>query len=438
MRADQAANPTGKTVEALVTEIARQRAQLTQSRSFSSIRKVAQELGLHRVASKQVVVGGTNGKGSTVRYLQQLLSHQGIRVGTTTSPHVHNYLERIMLDGVQVEPTQCLNAIHAIADATRDIALTYFDLTTLAALHVFNQWKVDVAVVEVGLGGRLDCANVVDCDVAVITNVDLDHCDILGDTIEAISREKVPIARPSKPLVFADNRVNQVVREYANEHGNPLFRFGTEFGVSDARSVFFTEGSGLRTMPLPSSIDYPLESFSSALQAAALMNRAPYDKQLETMRFSILAGRLERRFVSDRHWIFDVAHNPAAIVYLRRAIAKRNFAKCVVVFACFSDKDVEGMLESIVNPGVRDAAKVIGIVLTDSHGERALSATAVQRIVKERHCPVHVESKLDSALRIASKLATDQDVPIVILGSFDVVARARRALNISTTENVVP
>ena len=429
VRADPLTNPTGESVEAFVSKIARQRAQLTETRTFDTIRDLAHGLGLNRVAPKQVVVGGTNGKGSTVQYLQQILSHQGLSVGTTTSPHMQSYLERIMLDGVQVEARQCLDAVHAITDGTRDIPVTYFDLTTLAALHVFKQREVDVVVVEVGLGGRLDCANVVDSEVAVITNVDIDHAAILGDTIDEISREKVPIARPNKPLVFADNRVNQVIQEYASAHGNPLFLFGREFGVDGARAAFFTEESAIRTVPIPSSIDYALESFSSALQVAALLDHPPSDDQLRTMRFSTPQGRLEHRYTHGRHWIFDVAHNPSAIAYLRRTLARQNFDECVVVFACFSDKDVKGMLESLTKRLNRAASKVVDIVVTDSHGERALSAAAVRRAMGELDCPVQFESKITDALVVASNLVADDDTPIVVIGSFDVVSRARKALH---------
>ena len=438
MRAESLANPTSESVEAFVTEIARQRTQLTENRSFDSIRDFVREFGLHRVAPKQVVVGGTNGKGSTVRYLQQILSHQGLRVGTTTSPHLYSYLERMTLDGAQVEAGQCLDAIQMIAETACDIPLTYFDLTTLAALNLFKQWQVDVAVVEVGLGGRLDCANVVDSDVAVITNVDIDHSAVLGDTIEAISREKVPIARTTKPLIFADERVNLIVEKYVKDNDIPLIRFGREFGILDERSAFVAEGSEIRSIPIPVSVDYAIESFIAALQVAAMMDHLPSNDQLDTMRFPALEGRLEHQFTRDRHWVLDVAHNPAAITYLRRALTRQNFTACVVVFACFSDKDVRGMLKSLMEHVDPNEAEVVGIVITDSHGQRALSAASVRRQMTTCDCPIQVEMNVDDALIAASNLVTDKDVPIVVLGSFDVVSRARSSLNFPVMKNNDP
>ncbi len=434
MTADSLTNPTSESVEAIVTEIARQRAKLVQSRSFAAIREAARDLGLHRVAPKQVLVGGTNGKGSTVRYLQQILSHQGLRVGTTTSPHLHSYLERIMLDREMVTASQCFDAISTVAETTRDLALTYFDLTTLAALHLFKRWEVDVAVVEVGLGGRLDCANVVDSDVAVITNIDVDHSSVLGSTIEEISREKLPIARPNKPLVFADRRTNLVVDEYTQTHDNPLYKIDREFGSSSTDSIFVTASDGRRFYLSPTLIDYAIESFSTALQVAMLLDHLPNELALGTLRFSTLQGRLESVFTRDRHWILDVAHNPAAIHFLRQHLARQNITQCVVVFTCFADKDVRGMLESLVEPSEWGATTVLGVVLTDSYGMRGLNAVDLTAKATGLDCMLHIESNLNDALSVGAKLAPE-DTPVVVLGSFDVVSRARCALNMYGSGN---
>lgn len=434
MAVDFSTNPTSESVEAFVTEIARQRAELNQSRSFPAIRAAARGLGLHRIAPEQVVVGGTNGKGSTVRYLQQILTHQGIRVGTTTSPHMHRYLERITLDNEQVTASQCFDAISTVADVTGGLALTYFDLTSLAALYLFKQWEVDVALVEVGLGGRLDCANVVDSDVAVITNIDIDHGAVLGNTIDEISREKVPIARPDKPLVFSDLRENSVVRQYALKHRSPLFQIDREFGLTNAGTVFVTRNDERCTFPVPLSINYAVESFSAALQVAVLLDDVPSEEELGKVRFSLPEGRLERLFARDRHWILDVAHNPAAIRFLRQQLARQNISQCVVVFTCFTDKDVEGMLKSLVETDKDDSVEVTDVVLTDSYGVRSITATSLadRSLILDRE--FNIQSNLNDALATAVSLST-QDAPIVVLGSFDVVSRARSALNVCDVDN---
>ena len=433
MPAEQLTSLSDKSVEAFVTEIAKQRSNLAQDRSFSAVRNVARALGLQRVAKQQVVVGGTNGKGTTISYLQQLLSQQGARVGTTTSPHLHSYLERIMLNGASVSAGQCSDAIRTIERATSDLPLTYFDLTTLAALYLFQQWEVDIAVIEVGLGGRLDCANVVENDVAVITNVDLDHTALLGDTIAEISQEKLGIVRSNKPLVFGDRSENLIVDACVKKHTNPFFQFGHEFGLTNEHLVFVTRNDSHLNFTMPTSIDHTVESFSTALQVATLLDRMPSNDALTTMRFTAPLGRLEQEYTRDRCWIFDVAHNPAAIGYLRQSLVRQNITECVVVMACFSDKDISGMIDKLLDPVDGEAAQVVAIVMTDSHGVRAMSASTALDKLKHHRCEVQVESELDDALACAMNL-TKNNLPIVVLGSFDIVSRARRTLNMCEME----
>ncbi len=434
MLADSSSDVSGETVQAYVTEIARQSTRRGEPRSFASIREFAQELGLQRVAAKQVVVGGTNGKGSTVAYLQQILSHQDFRVGATTSPHLHNYLERISFDGNPIDATTCLEAVRAIAHAADGIPLTYFDLTTLAALQVFKLTQVDVALVEVGLGGRLDCANVVESDVAVITNVDIDHSAVLGNTIDAISREKVGIAREGRPLVFGDDRDNHAVVDYAQTHGIPLYQRCRAFGTTDNTSLYISHEQRRRKFLIPSSINYGLESFCTGMQVASLLDHLPSQSELSSIEFSRPGGRFERIDTLGRHWILDIAHNPAATTYLRQHLALQGIVECVVVFACFADKEISAMLENLVAPLDCNGAKVVEIVITDSHGSRALRATTVHDEIPQPTCPIQFVPQLENALKIASKLAT-RDIPIVVLGSFDVVSRSRKVLNMRVTES---
>lgn len=436
MLADSSTNPTSESVEAFVTEIARQRETLAPSRSFREIREAAHHLGLNRIAPKQVVVGGTNGKGSTVCYLRQILSHQGLRVGTTTSPHLHSYLERIMLDGEHVTASECFDALETIANDTHEQRLSYFDLTTLAALYLFKQWDVDVAIIEVGLGGRFDCANVVDGDVAVITNIDIDHSAILGNTIASISREKVPIVRPNKPLVFSDPRENSVIRQYALKHHSPLYQSGRQFGLTDPNSVFVSTSVGRRTFSVPPTINFAVESFGAAMQVAALIDCVPIEEDLGSIRFATPEGRLERAYTRDREWILDVAHNPSAIRFLRQELARQNIDHCVVVFACLDDKDMSGMLEALLASLDCSAVEVAMAVITDSHGTRGLSANSIAEKIERLDHRFQVESNLNDALMIAAKMST-QDTPIVVLGSFDVVSRARSVLNSCITENSI-
>lgn len=423
---------TSKQLESYVSDVAAQRAQLGCSRDFSKIRQLAAELGLTRVANKQVVVAGTNGKGTTVAYLQQLLMNQGLVVGTTTSPHIHEYTERIACNGVAVDAQECLRALLTIERQSPDCVLTYFDLTTLAALHLFKQWEVDVAIVEAGLGGRLDCANVVDSDVAILTNVDLDHCDILGTTIEAISEEKVRVARASKPLVFADSRSNEVVEAFTVERDIPLFRIDREFGFNADEDVFLTQNNERICVGTIVSDGADQASLATAVQTTALlMESTDIEWELDSLRRP--PGRIERISAYDRDWILDIAHNPAGIRYLLQQLTFRGVTECCIVFAAFKDKDVKGMLNALNRTENCGQISVTSLVITETIGARALPVNAKKYGSFCDRNSVHVESDLSCALVHAQSLAADHE-PIVVLGSVDLVSRTRELLRRTQAE----
>ncbi|HEY1140496.1 MAG TPA: Mur ligase family protein, partial [Lysobacter sp.] len=203
------------------------------------IRVVAQALKLGRPGKVVITVGGTNGKGSTVAFIESIARAAGWKVGAYTSPHLLAYNERVRIDGADASDDALIEAFEVIEAARGDTQLTYFEYGTLAALWLFERAKLDLAILEVGLGGRLDATNIVDADIAVITTVDLDHQDYLGDDREQIGAEKVGIARAWKPLVLGDDDPPSSVLGHAYRIGAPTWRIANDF--------FFK--------PLPSSID---------------------------------------------------------------------------------------------------------------------------------------------------------------------------------------
>ncbi len=424
---------SGQRVESEVSAIASQRARVEKSRTFESVRDFAHQHGLQRVAPQQIVVGGTNGKSTTVSYLQQILSRIGLRVGSTTSPHLHDFCERIRLDGVNVAPQECLTAVLGIASLSDTLPLTYFDLTTLAALCLFKRWRVDVAIVEVGLGGRLDCANVVDADVAVITNVDLDHKEILGESIQAISVEKVPIARAGKPLVYGSTRENRVIAQFALERQCPVFQLGREFGRVRDGTIFMTTNNKQQSVSGRFKPNINHEAFLAAVQTAALL---PHVNDQVWSSLGCLAkppGRFEHIRALERGWILDIAHNPAGVSFLLAGLGNENINECVAVFGCLRDKDVRGICEA-TSSLVPDQARIRDWVFTDSYGNRGLSAHSLMKILPRSPDRSYVEPALSGALNRAVDLAKN-DVPIVVFGSVDVVSRARNFLMARTMVN---
>ncbi|MCC7248474.1 MAG: bifunctional folylpolyglutamate synthase/dihydrofolate synthase, partial [Lysobacter sp.] len=207
-------------------------------------REVARRMGLAAPARRVVVVGGTNGKGSTVAFLEAIARAAGWRVGAYTSPHLLAYNERVRIDGRDASDADLIAGFEAVeaarvAPGLDPIALTYFEFGTLAALWLFARADLDLAVLEVGLGGRLDAVNLVDPDVAIVTTVDLDHRDWLGDTVEAIGAEKVGIARAWKPLILGDDDPPSSVLGHAYAIGASAVRIGCDFfferGMDDTR-----------------------------------------------------------------------------------------------------------------------------------------------------------------------------------------------------------
>lgn len=316
---------------------------------------VYQRLGIERPAEIVITVGGTNGKGSTVATLEVLLGERGLRVGCYTSPHLLHYSERIKIAGVPASDTEICAAFVAIEQARGDISLTYFETGTLAAFYLFARARVDVAVLEVGLGGRLDAVNIVDADIAVITSIDLDHQDWLGNTREQIALEKLGIARPGKPLLLGDPNPPQHMLDAIAERAVHCLRLGDEFAIEEdaadsSSSQWRYRGvGGAITLNDPG---LPLPSVACALQALQLLD-IPLPSRL---RLDVpLAGRFDQRSWQGRTVILDVAHNPAAAQFLAHKLDRLRGAdqangqtrKYLAVVGVMKDKDWPGIVEPL-------------------------------------------------------------------------------------------
>ncbi|TZF90836.1 bifunctional folylpolyglutamate synthase/dihydrofolate synthase, partial [Cognatilysobacter lacus] len=224
------------------------------------IREVHSRLGLAQPAPVVITVGGTNGKGSTVAFIEAIARAQGLCVGAYTSPHLLQYNERIRIDGRDADDDAIVRAFEAIEAARGDTGLTYFEVGTLAALWLFEHAGLDLAILEVGLGGRLDATNVVDADVAVITTVDLDHTDWLGSDVETIGFEKAGIARAWKPLVLGDDDPPSSVLRHAYAIGAQAVRIGCDF-FFDPDTV-----DGWRWREVGFEIDLPMPGLAAPSQ----------------------------------------------------------------------------------------------------------------------------------------------------------------------------
>lgn len=312
------------------------------------VREVARRMDLLTLPCPVVTVAGTNGKGSTVAFIEAIAAASGHKVGAFTSPHFLRYNERIRIGGTEVSDAALVRAFETIEAARADIPLTYFEFGTLAALLLFAESDLGLAVLEVGLGGRLDAVNILDADVAVITTVDLDHQAYLGEDRETIGLEKAGILRPGKPCVLGEKDPPSSVLRHAYEHGVYCIRGFSDYLIDrfDDHWVWREPGFSLE-LPYP-GLQAPAQLQNAACAIAAL-RASPLDiadaAWAEGVAEAKITGRLQRwREVPEV--VLDVAHNPQSVAQLAQWLAEHP-APTVAVFSALKDKDIAGMLAAM-------------------------------------------------------------------------------------------
>ncbi|MYZ44862.1 bifunctional tetrahydrofolate synthase/dihydrofolate synthase [Schauerella aestuarii] len=398
------------------------------------VRKVADRLGLASSAVK-IVVGGTNGKGSTCAMLEAMLLAAGYKVGVYTSPHLIHFNERARVNGVSASDAALTAAFAEVEQARGDTGLTYFEFTTLAVLRLFAGQQLDAIVLEVGLGGRLDAVNIVDADCAIVTSVDLDHMDWLGDTRELIGFEKAHIFRTGKPAICSDPVPPQTLLDHAAAIGADLWLFGRDFNYSGDRQQWGFGGRNQRR----NALAYPalrganqLLNASAALAALeSLRDRLPVPQQ--AVRVGLSQATLPGRFQilpGQPTIVLDVAHNPhAAAVLAQNLDNMAYFPYTHAVFGMLDDKDVAGVVARMGKridhwycPTLVGPRGVTGQVLADR------VAAALPPVGKEDEAATLAAfDDVAAAVAAAQKRAGEGD-RIVIFGSFLTVAAALTAL----------
>ena len=354
------------------------------------IRKVAKRLNIIDCPFTVITVAGTNGKGSTVAMLSTMLHHAGYKVGTYTSPHIIHYNERIRV-GLRCVQDDQLCASFAKIDAAREgTSLSFFEFATLTALDIFHEQKVDVAVLEVGLGGRLDATNIIDCDLAFVTSIGLDHTEWLGDSRESIAYEKAGIFRSGVPAVCGDVEPPESIADVAGKVDAKLYQLNENFSYKVAQSSwsFLTAGGELYGLPFPSlSGAIQIRNAATALMGLhCLRDKLPISLEaIETgLREVTLEGRFQR-IVKDCEIILDVAHNyDSACVLAENLQALPKPAKTIAVFAILNDKDLNGIVE-LVRPYIDQW------FISEVNSPRAMKVKQVEQAVSE--CGQNVEFK---------------------------------------------
>lgn len=383
-----------------------------------------------------VVVAGTNGKGSVCAYLTQIYKQAGYKVGTLTSPHLLRFNERIAVNGEPVSDEAIVASFERIEAARQDISLTYFEFNTLAAVDIFIREAVEVMVLEVGLGGRLDAVNVFDADCAVVTGVDLDHQAFLGDTVEAAAFEKAGVFRSGKPAICGQNPPPQSLVQHAENIGASLLLLKRDFDYAALDNLQWnyrfmpqlSDGLNPRNrnaLPIPALRGaYQVGNAACALTAVeCLGSRLPVDIGAikrglllaeNPGRFQVLPGRPLT--------VLDVGHNPHAARALRRSLINLAFAQNrTAVFSMLSDKDIQGVLET-----VKDQFDEWHIAPLDM--PRGMSVEDLQaQFAKQGISNIHAFDTVKAAYQAALAKAGEND-RIVVFGSFHTVAEVMAAL----------
>lgn len=316
------------------------------------IRVVAERLDLLSLPFPVITVAGTNGKGSTVAFLHAMLAAQGYKTGAYTTPHIVDYNERIAIAGEPLDDVSICRAFDKINQARGDISLTYFEFGTLAAVYCFVEQSVDIAILEVGLGGRLDAVNLWDADLALITTIDIDHVDWLGDDRELIGREKAGIMRRNKPVVCGEPSPPESISVVANERGAELLQYSRDYSFHVVKNSWSWQGLGVSytNLPMPRlQGDYQLQNAAMVIAGLTRMKGLLLDEKSiqQGLQLAYVAGRLQK-LQDAPEILLDVAHNPQAAKQLAKYLQKNKIkGKTRAIFSILSDKDLEAVVLSL-------------------------------------------------------------------------------------------
>jgi len=372
-----------------------------------------------------ITVAGTNGKGSTVAFIESILKQSDLAVGSYTSPHLFNYNERIKINQQPVSDEVLCEAFDVIDQARGDVALTYFEFGTLAALVIFDKFQVDVAVLEVGLGGRLDAVNILNADVSVITSIDIDHVDWLGDDVEVIATEKAGVMRADKPSIVSIFKPPESLINYAKEHKVKLIVLGKDYlyqGVSSNCWQLKAQNLHLSDLPVPLlKGSFQLQNASAAIMAVSqleLMQKTDSVYIASGLEKVSLAGRFQQISESPEV-IVDVAHNEQSARMLSHTLSDNPVrGKTIAVIAMLADKAVDKVIEAI-------KLDIDHWLIGELSTSRAMSAKNLAQAVRATHTDVKLSvcETVTEACSTARTLAAEND-RIVVFGSFYTVSEA--------------
>lgn len=397
---------------------------------LARVSEVANRLAVLKPAPVVITVAGTNGKGSSVALLVAILTAAGYRVGSYTSPHLLYFNERIQINAQPVGDQAIRDAFAAIEEKRKSTKLTYFEFATLAALSIFSRANLDVVVLEVGLGGRLDAVNIVDADATLITAIDVDHIEWLGSDREQIGFEKAGVMRTGQLSVCSDRSPPLRLLQHATALNVELACLGRDFEferevLNSNQTWCFVAKERIDNLPMPALLgDFQLQNAAGVLallikQPLLKLDRQAIEIGLKNVKHP---GRLQKVQLNHQAWLLDVAHNPQSAKALADYLAQQPLVtKRLVIFAALNDKDQASMVKAIV-PFVSEW------LLVDLGGARSTPLVDLQAVL--RLCGINDEQmRTMDTMQHAVSWAKKQDInQVLVYGSFITVAQALEEL----------
>ncbi|MBE0406407.1 bifunctional tetrahydrofolate synthase/dihydrofolate synthase [Psychrobacter sp. AOP22-C1-22] len=420
---------------------------------LSRVLPVAEALGVVKSAKDDAyvfTVAGTNGKGSTTAVIAQMCQAAGYKTALYQSPHLSVFNERVRINGEMVSDATLINAFNKVEAARLkcDLTLSFFEMTTLAALLIFAEADCDVWVLEVGLGGRLDVVNIIDPDTAVITNIAIDHVDWLGDNVEAIGAEKAGILRDDITVVYGATEMPSSVQQAIDSHQATCYQVGVDFSYREMNATTWQYSNAAVTMQLPRpalSLTNTANALSAVLASPLNVDTNAIEQALQTTK---LAGRFDYREMHNRHWLFDVAHNEQGVEFLlaqllplwQQHLTKQNTtdapnqnnnqannkpASIKMLFSMLGDKDINKVVQRLTAAGL----PISDWFIAEIDYPRAASTEQLQDILVTYvdGAQIHTFEHLPEATQAVIKASQPQDL-IVVCGSFHTIGEALAAL----------
>ena len=416
---------------------------------LSRVLPVAEALGVVQSAKDDAyvfTVAGTNGKGSTTAVIAQMCQAAGYKTALYQSPHLNVFNERVRIDGEMVSDETLIAAFSKVEAARLqcDLTLSFFEMTTLAALLIFAEADCDVWVLEVGLGGRLDVVNIIDPDMAVITNIAIDHVDWLGDNVEAIGAEKAGILRDGISVIYGATEMPNSVQQATDKHQATCYQVSKDFSYCENDSTTWQYSNAAVTLQLPR----PALSLTNTANALSAVLASPLDvdtnaigQALQTVK---LAGRFDYREVHERHWLFDVAHNDQGVEFLlaqlvplwQQHLTQQSTPEQVnqtsgepatikMLFSMLGDKDINKVVQRLTTAGL----PISDWFIAEIDYPRAATTEHLQGILASYvdDAQIHEFARLQEATHAIINASQPQDL-IVVCGSFHTIGEALSTL----------